>query len=216
MLAQGITEPMTLITDYLLAGTSFYAFFLIKRSRNFNSLRSYWMTAFFALGFAALLGGTSHGFRLFITDFEKSIIWKLTLFNVFKASLALSLIFLMQVFSGQWMSRIKIILWLKFFIFLFLAVFVSDQFIIAILDYFPALLITGGVSLKLWLGRNKTYYRYFVLAVGLSFVGAIVQMLKVSLHLHFNHNDIYHIIQIVALWGFYTGARNQIEEKLNV
>jgi hypothetical protein len=33
-----------------------------------------------------------------------------------------------------------------------------------------------------------------------------VQMSGFALHRHFNHNDLYHVIQIVALWLLHLGG----------
>jgi len=37
-------------------------------------------------------------------------------------------------------------------------------------------------------------------------VGILLMVNKVSLHQHFNHNDVYHVVQIVGLYFFYKGA----------
>ena len=39
-----------------------------------------------------------------------------------------------------------------------------------------------------------------------SLVGGIVQARRVAPHRHFNHNDLYHVIQMVALYLFYRGG----------
>ena len=44
-------------------------------------------------------------------------------------------------------------------------------------------------------------------AVGLSAVAAIVQQSNWDLSAHFNHNDIYHVIQAGALFLFYRGSQ---------
>jgi hypothetical protein len=37
-------------------------------------------------------------------------------------------------------------------------------------------------------------------------IGAIVQQQRLALHQHFNHNDLYHLIQIAGLWLLYRGG----------
>jgi hypothetical protein len=34
---------------------------------------------------------------------------------------------------------------------------------------------------------------------------------KVSLHQHFNHNDLYHVVQMVGLYGVYRGGRSLLD-----
>jgi hypothetical protein len=38
-------------------------------------------------------------------------------------------------------------------------------------------------------------------------LAAAVQASGFALHRHFNHNDLYHVVQIAAMVLFYTGAR---------
>ena len=40
-----------------------------------------------------------------------------------------------------------------------------------------------------------------------SVIGALVQMSRLTLHEHFNHNDLYHVIQLLALWLLYRAGK---------
>ena len=42
--------------------------------------------------------------------------------------------------------------------------------------------------------------------VAVSFAGAVVQQSGFSLHRHFNHNDIFHLIQMAGLYLLYRGG----------
>ena len=44
----------------------------------------------------------------------------------------------------------------------------------------------------------------------MSLVAAIVQQAGWDLHRWFNHNDLYHAIQAVAIWMFYRGAMREV------
>ena len=48
--------------------------------------------------------------------------------------------------------------------------------------------------------------RLLVAGVGLSLVAAGVQQSGWSIHRYFNHNDLYHVIQAVAVWLLYRAA----------
>jgi hypothetical protein len=39
-----------------------------------------------------------------------------------------------------------------------------------------------------------------------SFLAAGVQFNEIALHQHFNHNDLYHVIQMGGMYLFYRGA----------
>lgn len=49
--------------------------------------------------------------------------------------------------------------------------------------------------------------RWLVVGFGITIVGVILLVTKVSFHQHFNHNDLYHVVQMGGLYGVYRGAR---------
>jgi hypothetical protein len=57
-------------------------------------------------------------------------------------------------------------------------------------------------------GKEKnTSAPWLAAKVIVSLIGAGVQVRKVAPHTFFNHNDLYHVIQMGALKLFYRGAR---------
>ena len=48
--------------------------------------------------------------------------------------------------------------------------------------------------------------KWILIAVLVSFAAAGIQRSGFSLHKHFNHNDLYHVIQMFAMYLFYKGA----------
>ncbi|MDP9191797.1 MAG: hypothetical protein M3P06_08840, partial [Acidobacteriota bacterium] len=70
-------------------------------------------------------------------------------------------------------------------------------------DYGIALLIVGAV--QLW--RRGPSTPWVIGSIALSVIGALVQMTAIRLHAHINHNDLYHVIQLVALWLLYRGGK---------
>ena len=46
--------------------------------------------------------------------------------------------------------------------------------------------------------------------VAVSVLAALVQASGFALHAHFNHNDLYHVIQIAAMFAFYKGFRRTL------
>ena len=47
---------------------------------------------------------------------------------------------------------------------------------------------------------------WLIAGVLVSLVAGIVQARRLALHRQFNHNDLYHVIQMVALYAFYRGG----------
>jgi hypothetical protein len=67
-----------------------------------------------------------------------------------------------------------------------------------IVDTGSALAIVG--ALHLW-----RFNGWMLAGVGASLAAALVQASGFALHRHFNHNDLYHVVQIAAMLLFYRG-----------
>ena len=54
--------------------------------------------------------------------------------------------------------------------------------------------------------RRAPGMAWLIAGVLVSLVAGIVQARKLTLHRHFNNNDLYHVIQMAALYAFYRGG----------
>src|SRR5688572_134786 len=72
-----ITEPATMITDYMLALAC--AIFAILTLRSTHPAMPVWFLAFFTGSIAAALGGTFHGFKLHLSAGRAKGIWDFTM-----------------------------------------------------------------------------------------------------------------------------------------
>ncbi len=83
-----ITEPMTLITDYILAvGSLIFALRLKTTTQNQGqTCRKLWGLAFLFAAAAALLGGTHHGFSFYLGEFLNPALWNSTFYFIGLAS----------------------------------------------------------------------------------------------------------------------------------
>jgi hypothetical protein len=182
-----MNEPMTLLTDYALAAVSAWLGFKL------TGVSRFWALAFFALALAALLGGTWHGF------WHNDLLWKATTLSVGVASFGMVVGSALAVTRG-WALRILI----GFAIFKFIAfsawMLVHDDFIWVVADTASALVVVG--LLHLW-----RFNGWMLAGVAVSIVGGVVQASGLALHARFNHNDLYHVIQIAAMLAFYKGLK---------
>jgi hypothetical protein len=148
-----ITEPTTLITDYLLAALSAAFGFLLIRSRT-NRGTLLWAIGFLTLGGAGLTGGSFHGFRLLMSDSAHNDLWNIT-------------VLLIGVSMGFMVSGG----------------------------------LTGPHSRR---GRNT---RWIIAGLVVTAVGLVALQHHVSIGPDFNHNDLFHSVQMVALYCYFRGAR---------
>jgi hypothetical protein len=188
-----IHEPMTLLTDYVLAGvTGWLCLLLFKNSQSENS-RKFWALAFAALALGAFLGGTWHGF------FKNDFLWKATVLCVGVASFAMLAGSAFAVLSGK--PRTVVLAFASAKLLVYSGwMLAHDEFIYVVIDTGIAFALVA--ALHLW-GFNG----WILAGVAVSVAAALVQASGFALHRHFNHNDLYHVIQIAAMALLYRGAR---------
>jgi peptidoglycan/LPS O-acetylase OafA/YrhL len=88
------------------------------------------------------------------------------------------------------------------------AVWISshDDFVYVIYDYTPTLIVILAIQIYVGLKRKNKSAPWIVAGVLVSFAAAGIQMSGLALHRHFNHNDIYHVVQIAGMALFYRGG----------
>jgi hypothetical protein len=188
-----ISEPMTLATDYALAAVSAWLGVLLFRSRACQRSRAFWTLAFAALAAGAFLGGTWHGIV------QSDPLWKATVLSVGVASFAMLAGSAYATLSG---AARRLVLG---FALGKLAIYAAwmlgrDEFIFVVID--SGVAFAAVAALHLW-----RFDPWIVAGLAVSVAGALAQALGLAPHPHFNHNDLYHVIQIAAMFLLYRGAR---------
>jgi len=175
-----MNEPATVLTDYILAAVSTWAAIQLFGSR--HKPQQFWAAAFAALAVGAFLGGTWHGFV------QSDWLWKATLLSVGFASFGM-----VAACGYPILATIKLAVYIGWMLF-------HDDFIYVVLDTGIALIVVAAIHLRRWNGP-------MLAGVALSVVAGAVQASGLKLHEHFNHNDLYHVIQTVAVLLLYQGAK---------
>ncbi|MCG8603552.1 hypothetical protein MJD09_00945, partial [bacterium] len=201
------TEPTTMLTDYLLA-----FFILVLSGRLFKRNESdrqrsiqFWNFAFIATALGAIMGGTSHGFALYLNAFFQAFIWKATIYAIGFASFFM--------LSGTVIASVKnpARRWLLLLATVQLAVYciwmlTHEDFKYVIYDYVPAMLIVVALQIfAYWQTKSKSA-KWIISGIIVSFAAAGIQQSGFTLHQHFNHNDLYHVIQMGGMYLFYRGV----------
>jgi hypothetical protein len=188
-----VSEPVTLITDYILAGVTAWLCFLLWKQRESQRARYGWTIAFGALALGAFLGGTWHGFM------QSALLWKATVLAIGVASFAMLAGSAYAVLSGPPRTVVLVLASVKFLVYA-TAMLIRDEFVFFVIDSG----VTFGLVAALHLWR---FNGWIVAGVAVSMLAALVQASGFALHRHFNHNDLYHVIQVAAMFLFYRGAR---------
>jgi hypothetical protein len=181
-----------LLTDYALAGfTAFLAFNLMK----YPNAKG-WTGAFLCLALAALAGGTYHGFP----QFYPGLLWGaveifagLASFLMVAATAKATGYFPRTIFG---LAAVKLVFYLDW-------ILEHDEFIGVVIDSGSALLFVAVLHAI----KRDAAWRWMAGGVAVSVVAALVQALELAPHPDFNHNDLYHVIQIAAMYLLYRGAK---------
>ncbi len=203
-----ITEPMTMVSDYLLAG---FAVLLALRLLRLGRLLSQasirlWGFALLATAMGAVAGGTSHGFSLYLGEAGHAVAWKLTVYSIGVASmlmLAGSIIASVPRWLRQWLISAAVIQFGVYAVWML----THDEFVYVIYDYVPSMIGLVALHGYSWYSQRDVAAPWIVAGVAVSFAAAGIQQSGWSLHEHFNYNDMYHLVQMAGLFFFYAGAR---------
>lgn len=193
-----ISEPMTLITDYVLAAVTAWLAVLLFRNSESQTSRKCWAIAFCALALGAFLGGTWHGFL------QNDILWKATVLSVGVATFGMIVGSAHATLGGsafreQLRNAVIAAATLKLIVYSGWMLF-RDDFIYVIAD-------TGSAFIGVMLMHLWRFNGWILAGIAVSVAAALVQASGLALHPHFNHNDLYHVIQIAAMVLLYRGAR---------
>ena len=202
-----IYEPMTTITDLIIAIIAFYY------SRELSSIyinqllnvQYHWIWTFRMLGLGAFLGALSHGFGPYFSASIANMIWKFTTYSIGIMSYFMFLSMLHHLFEYQLVIRLRWVLLCLVIIYLFI-VTRNDDFVNVVLFYVPLMIIVLVGLLYSYFVFQSDGVNMIILGIIITFVGAGVQQSGIELHEHMNHNDISHFIQMLAMWFFYQGS----------
>lgn len=222
-------EPTTAITDFILALMSFYFGHMLfhvhskhnHRKEKKNSLdkrfNQFWSVGFVFLGIASLMGGLAHGFPHLKGQFALiGRAWPFTVMSMGVVSFYLLLALAVEYFPRT-RNAIFFLAYFKLMIFMLLMFgypqpyfgpFEQVSFSLVIYDYAPILIMLLVMNfidfMKTERGSEKrTAARTMVVAILVSILGTLVQMSGFKIHENFNHNDLYHVIQMVAIYLMY-------------
>jgi hypothetical protein len=184
---------MTMATDYLLGGvTTWFAFHLLNRKD--HSCR-FWTLAFAAVALSAFVGGTHHGFAL-------ESLWKPTVFIAGVASFGMVAGSAYATTTGAVRKTLVLIALVKLLGY-WAWMLGHVEFIYVVADAGSAIV---AVAVLHGLFFRNDFSKWILGGVALSLVAAGVQAGHLALHPNFNHNDLFHLIQVTAMVFYYRGV----------
>jgi MFS family permease len=196
-------EPTTLLTDCLLAALAGWFAWRLHRQRPAANLAQRWWSRTLGLtAVSALVGGTSHGFGPNFPPAVADAWWLATLLVIFLISAAMAMSLLHEIVPAEKQGPWRALIAVKLAGFTGAAI-LKPVFVVAIVDYGLAMVAWAAAALIL----RPVWRNWMLAAIGLSVIAAIVQQLQWPQFSCFNYNDLFHVIQALALVGFYRAAR---------
>src|SRR6476646_10092800 len=201
----GLTEPMTVATDVVIAVLAFvFAARLGFPSAEGSVARGWLAGAMLATGISAVVVSLANGTSP-ANDALRDGLWRATVYVT--GLIGATTIGSVAFFAAQGTARTVILAFaaIKLVGFMYRATR-RPEFRVVAADYGIVLaMVLVGAVIEL-VRRRAPGMTWLIAGVLVSLVGVIVQARRVALHRHFNHNDLYHVIQMVALYAFYRGG----------
>ena len=200
-----ITEPATLVTDYLMALLA-VAFAMLLGSRPAPAAHTaWWRVAFACLGASAFLGGSYHGFHESMPWWLADRLWSATVATGSLCSYAV-----MRAVALQWLTTGRARSWSRVALLKLGAALVAGLlhpvFAVVVWDLGATMafaLAAGATGRR----RGPRAFQFLATGVGLFLAGAVIQQAGLSPHPAFNHNDLFHVLQILGNSCFFLSAR---------
>lgn len=203
----GLTEPTTVLTNVIL---SMVALVLAGRlglqaAADGANAGACLAGGILATGLSAAFGAAAHGIDPVTDGALRARFWKAALYTA--GLIGVGTITSVAFFAARGAARSALVTFafIKLVLFL-LMVMRKPEFRVAAIDYGAALLVLlvgASYGLIRW---HEPGAAWLIGGVLVSLIAGLVQGRRVSPHRWFNHNDLFHVIQIVALYMFFRGG----------
>ena len=197
-------SPTTAITNYMMGCIGLYFGWqtLLFQDSLFHIL---WACSFFSLSLGAFLGGSYYGFGPRLPNYITKVIWRLTL--IFVGITGLFLAGSAAIFYINETGKIGLMIGSAILIIKYVLDLNKDDTFHHAIKFYVSLIILaliGFIPAFFSLGYTGALQIVIGLLVNLSAAG--VQASGLTLHKHFNHNDLFHVIQILGMILMYRGG----------
>ena len=201
-----ILEPVTSITDILVAATCIYAYWRLRKSNVTGKTALFMGWYFLTMGFATFFGGMiGHAFLYAVNEHWKLLGWFVSMISIA----------LIERAAIQHATRLVNPTLGKTFLILNVVELLTFMFITAITLHFRfvqihvvygLLVVVFSFQLFVYLKTKDIGSKIFLQAIAVMFVAGFIFNKPVVLHKWFNHRDFAHILMAVGTIIFLKGT----------
>jgi hypothetical protein len=203
----GITEPATVLTNVALALVAMWLAARLGYAAAAEGARAglAMAGAFMGTAIAALFGAVSHGTDPRTDREVRQRFWRWALFatGLVSATTLVSVAFFAT--RGGARTAVLVFAGVKLVAF-WIAVARRPEFRVAAADYGGALAVLLVAAVYARIRWNAAGAPWLIAAVLVSLIAGLIQARRLAPHRYFNHNDLFHVVQIGALYLFYRGG----------
>lgn len=203
-----IDEPVTMVTDILVALVCWYAFF---RLRPLADRPLHWrlLLFFILMGAATFLGGVlGHGFLYAFGFYAKLPGWLISMLAVNFVERAM-IRYSSDVLSSRTTRVLTVLNWIELATFAALSFGTLNFLYVEIHSTYGFLVVVFSLAVMNYLrGRKTPFIYYTMLAVGMIFICSVVFVGKLAIHRWFSHADLAHIFMALGAYFFYRATRS--------
>ncbi len=197
-------EPMTVLTDVFLAVAA-----LIGGVRIYGvsdaPVHFYFALSFFLIALGSMAGATIHAIRHTSRVSWVPLLWRITGIAIGTSMTATLAATFYHILPADYADTLR---WTVLGLSLIYAAYIWRDYRFRNVIVFYSILmafILGAMALS-YVSTGSPGAKLIVVGILISFGAAAVQRSGFKLARHFNHNDIYHVIQLVGLYFVYKGA----------
>jgi hypothetical protein len=206
VVALRLDPPTTIATDYLLAAlAAAWGVDLLRGARR-DVVRMLGL-ALVSGGLAAAIGGTSHALASGWDPTTRASVWLATYSLVGAASLLLTAAAACAFAPRACRPALFVVLSARFGAFLLLIARHAELRYVV----YDAVLSVAALAALAWLGRasrDAAAVPWFLVCIGSSLLGLAIQRSGFRANQAWNHNDVFHLLEVAALYCLWRAGRS--------
>jgi len=201
-----ILEPITLITDTILAIICIVLFVKITKLNKKNYLSRNWRGFFIWFGISTFLAGLGHGLMDYTGKWLLIAAWIISgLVPYFNEAAAV-----MRVAKKPLRRGLMYFILFELLAVSLLVLFTQKFIFVTINSVFAVAGIVLFIRGRDFILTKNEHSKFIILAIFVGFLSAVTHTLKLSVSEWFNHKDVSHVILMASLLLFYKGAKGEI------
>lgn len=201
-----IQEPMTTLTDVLVTGVCFYAFWKLRNSTSRGKAVFFIRQYFLVMGFATLFGGlVGHGFQYIFGHEGKLLGWVTSMVAVMLIERS-AIEYTINLIPKRWhrfLLRLNIV---ELVVIMILTIYTLNFKFVEFHAIYGFMVVVFSFHLFTFAKTRDAGSRLILIGI-IILVGAMfVFNYPVVLDVWFNHNDLSHVLMAISSWLFLRGA----------